>query len=194
MKSNFSFKNWLWFISGAVVAAFSIIVILLPDNTILRSVPVIPYRQVNSGLPIRLKIPTINVDATVEYVGVTLDGNMGVPKGPDDVAWFQFGPRPGDIGNAVIAGHYGWKNGIPAVFDEASKLQKGDNITIEDDKGILTTFVVRESRLLDEHADASSVFGSSDGKAHLNLITCEGVWNPATKSYSERLVVFADKK
>src|ERR1035437_6022090 len=38
--------------------------------------------KVNSGLPVRLKIPTINVDAIVEYVGVTPLGAMDVPKGP----------------------------------------------------------------------------------------------------------------
>jgi hypothetical protein len=37
------------------------------------------------------------------------------------------------------------------------------------------------------------VFASNDGGAHLNLITCAGEWNKGKKSYSERLVVFADK-
>jgi len=33
---------------------------------------------------------------------------------------------------------------------------------------------------------------SNDGKAHLNLITCAGVWDEVEKSHSSRLVVFAD--
>lgn len=144
--------------------------------------------------PVRLKIPVINVDASIEYVGLTSAGAMDVPKGPSDVAWFDLGPRPGEDGSAVISGHYGWKNNIPAVFDYLSKLQKGDQLYIEDENGVVTTFVVRDSRSYGERADATDVFNSSDGKAHLNLVTCEGVWNKLTKSYSKRLVVFTDRE
>ncbi len=118
---------------------------------------------------------------------------MDTPKGPADVGWFYFGPRPGEKGSAVIAGHEGWKNGIPAVFDNLYKLRTGDKIYVKDAKGTTTTFVVRGSRTYGEHDDASGAFYSNDGKAHLNLITCEGIWNKATKSYSNRLVVFSDK-
>jgi len=150
--------------------------------------------QVASGLPARLSIPKIDVNAAIESVGLTPQGAMDVPKSPADVAWFNLGPRPGDIGSAVIAGHYGWKNNIPAAFDNLSDLQKGDKIYIKDDKGITVIFAVRESRRFGENEDASVVFGSGDGKAHLNLVTCEGVWNKDSKSYSKRLVVFADRE
>ncbi|PIZ82226.1 MAG: class F sortase, partial [Parcubacteria group bacterium CG_4_10_14_0_2_um_filter_41_6] len=42
--------------------------------------------------------------------------------------------------------------------------------------------------------DVPEVFNSSDGKAHLNLITCTGVWNKEDNAFSERLVVFTDKE
>jgi len=73
--------------------------------------------QADPGLPVRLKIPKINVDSAFEYVGLTPQGAMDVPKGPAEVGWFKLGTRPGEIGSAVVAGHSGWKNGIPAVFD-----------------------------------------------------------------------------
>ena len=142
----------------------------------------------------RLKIPSIRVDTAVEHAGLTTQGAMIAPKGPASTSWFDLGPRPGEIGSAVIAGHYGWKNGRRAVFDNLYKLKKGDKLSVEDEKGIITTFVVREIRKYDPKANASSVFSSSDGRAHLNLITCGGVWNKAKKSYSDRLVVFTDKE
>lgn len=145
------------------------------------------------GLPVRLTIPSIGVVSSVEYVGVTSTGAMGIPKGPSSVAWYAPGPRPGEIGSAVIDGHYGWVNDVPAVFDNLYKLQKGDKIRVEDENGVLTTFVVRESRSYNPKADAIDVFSSNDGKAHLNLITCEGTWNKFSQNYSKRLVVFADK-
>ncbi len=145
-------------------------------------------------LPARLKIPSINVDSAVAHVGLTSDGAMDAPKEPDEVTWFNLGPRPGEIGSAVIAGHYGWKNNIPAVFDNLHKLLKGDKISVEDEKGATITFVVRESRMYGKDEIVPDVFGSSDGKAHLNLITCAGVWNKAEQTRPKRLIVFTDKE
>ncbi len=146
------------------------------------------------GKPVRLVIPKLNVDAYVEHVGLDSGGAMDIPSGPSDVAWFELGQRPGERGSAVFSGHYGWKDNIPAVFDTLYTLHKGDRIYVEDEKGAITVFSVRTSRRYDPTADASDVFGSSDGKAHLNLVTCEGIWNEASKSYSKRLVVFADEE
>ena len=148
----------------------------------------------SSGLPVRLTIPKINVDAAVDYVGVTPQGELGVPKGPTNAAWYELGPRPGDKGSAVIDGHFGYKNNIPAVFDKLYTLQKSDNMYVIDDKGKTAIFVVRELRTYGQNEDSSGIFISSDGKAHLNLITCQGTWSESQKSYSNRLVVFADKE
>lgn len=149
---------------------------------------------VESNTFVRIKIPSINVDAPIESVGLTLDGAMDVPKGSAEVAWYKLGPRPGEIGSAVVAGHSGRKNNKPAVFDNLNKLSKGDKIYIEDEKGTIITFVVSGSKKYDPEADASGVFYSNDGKSHLNLVTCEGVWDEVTKSRSLRLVVFANKE
>lgn len=146
------------------------------------------------NLPVRLKIPGISVEAAIEYMGLTADGAMDTPKGPDNVGWYKLGQRPGEIGSAVITGHFGWRNHLPAAFDNLHKLQAGDILYVEDEKGASTTFVVRELRQYGKNDDTKEVFGSRDGKAHLNLITCEGTWNAVSKSYSNRLVVFADKE
>lgn len=150
--------------------------------------------QSRPGLPYRLMIPKIGVDAAIEYVGVTPDGSMGIPSGPSTTAWFDLGPRPGEIGTAVIDGHFGWKDNIPAVFDDLHTLQKGDILQVQDDKGATINFVVREVRTYGQNQtkDAFGALGPSDGKAHLNLITCEGIWSSSQKSYADRLIVFAD--
>ncbi len=162
----------------------------LVKNAIAVSKP----EQMSFGLPLRLKIPKINVRAAFEYVGLTSQGAMDVPKNPINVAWFDLGQRPGEAGSAVVAGHYGWKDGKASAFDNLYKLRKGDKLYVENDKGLTVSFVVREIKKYNYQADAPTVFGSSDGKSHLNLITCGGIWNKAKKSYSERLVVFADKE
>lgn len=147
-----------------------------------------------AGVPVRITIPKINVDATIEPVGLTGDGAMDAPKGPAETGWFSFGARPGEVGSAVIAGHSGWKNNIPAAFDELNKLRVGDSISVVDDNGAIITFIVRKVQTYDPNADASDVFSSSDGKAHLNLITCEGAWDKLSKSFPKRFIVFSDKE
>lgn len=147
------------------------------------------------GLPIRLKIPSINVDSGIEYVGLADDGAMDVPKERSNVAWFNLGSRPGNDGSAVISGHYGRQNGKGSVFDDLHKLRKGDKVYAEDEKGVTISFVVREVQRYDPanpKTDGAEIFGSFDGKPHLNLITCEGVWDENTQQYSKRLVVFTD--
>lgn len=152
-------------------------------------------QPVSTGLPVRLKIPSIYVNAAIEQVGLTPGGAMDVPKSAANVGWYNQGPRPGKTGSAVIDGHYGWwKNNTPTVFNNLNKLHPGDKIYIEDDTGVTTTFVVTGSRNYDPTADASDVFSSGDGNAHLNLITCEGVWDNNQKSYANRLIVFTDKE
>ncbi len=148
-------------------------------------------QKTNIGFPARLKIPSIKVDATIEQVGLTPDGAMDVSKGPDDVAWFSLGPRPGEKGSAVIAGHRGWKGGRVAVFDNLDKLHKGDKIYVEDNKGKFVSFVVRETHIYDREAYAPEVFGSEDG-IHLNLVTCVGAWDKLNKTSTKRLIVLTD--
>ncbi len=151
--------------------------------------------QTNFSQPLQLKIPSINVNAAIEQAGLTPSGAVGVPKGIANVAWFNLGPRPGEKGNSIIVGHYGWyKNGTPAVFNNLSKLKPGDKLYVQDSKGATITFVVSKLKIFDSNEDASGVFSSDDGKAHLNLITCEGVWDKIQKTYSNRLVVFTDRE
>ena len=46
---------------------------------------------------------------------------MGTPSQASRVAWYQLGSSPGDVGDAVLAGHLDWTNG-PAVFWYLGKL------------------------------------------------------------------------
>lgn len=161
--------------------------LLEPFSAPTQSDPALP------GLPLRMSISTIGVSTSVEYVGLTLEGAMDITQSLETVAWYEPGKRPGEKGSAVIAGHYGLQKGRLAVFDRLNELRKGDLVTIEDDQGRVLTFAVRESRVYDPTDDTSEVFESNDGIAHLNLITCDGVWDAASQRYSHRLVVFTDR-
>lgn len=147
--------------------------------------------EIKINYPLRLRIPKIEVDAEIEYVGLTTTGEMDVPKNPANVAWFSLGSLPGKEGSAVIAGHFDDKNGQEAVFYNLKELSKGDKLFTHDIQGGVTTFVVREVRVYDSEALAPEVFISTDGR-HLNLITCTGNWSESKDRYMERLIVFTD--
>jgi len=137
-----------------------------------------------------LQIPSIQVNAVIKDMGLTSDGAMAIPDVRADVGWYSSGTRPGETGSAVIGGHARWGRGA-GVFDHLDQLIKGDVLSVVDVKGISTTFVVRETRTFDATDTNSGIFASESG-IHLNLITCSGVWDPKTNSYTKRLVIFTD--
>ena len=141
---------------------------------------------------VRLEIPSINVDAPIKGVGITLDGAMAAPEAADIVGWYSYGSQPGEKGSSVMAGHKGWKNDGKAVFDDLNKLQKGDSFSVLNSDGTRIHFAVRDIRLYDKDEIVPEIFAANQG-VHLNLITCVGEWNEDLKSYSERWVVFADR-
>ena len=154
--------------------------------------PIVAVANASSDLPVNINIPSINLDTAIENVGLTLSGEVGVPSNPANTAWYNLSPLPGDVGNSIIDGHYGWKNNIPVAFDHLNSIKIGDRVYITHDTGSTTVFVVTNLVVYGENNNDPTIFVSTDGKAHLNLITCGGVWNKVTKSYSTRLVVFTD--
>jgi len=142
--------------------------------------------------PVQLSIDRVAIDAMVHPVGMNANGDMDIDDNPLQLAWYKLGPKPGEEGSAVIAGHYGWKNGIPSAFNDINKLVPGDEISSISEDGEVKTFIVSRTAIYAPDQDATNVFRSDDGKAHLNLITCQGSWNNTAQTYSERLVVFTD--
>ncbi|MBC7766760.1 class F sortase [Arenimonas sp.] len=178
------------FIALIILACY--IYVIKSTNILLSGQALVYNAHAETIGSMRLRIPKIDVNARVESMGLTSLGAMDAPKGPSNVGLYNLGPRPGEVGNSVMDGHFGWKNKIPAVFDNLNKLVKGDKIYVDNGKGSTRVFVVRQLRVYKVDQDASEVFISSDGKTHLNLITCSGLWDSRVKNRPNRLVVFAD--
>lgn len=137
--------------------------------------------------PTRLTIPTINVDAAVEQVGLDTQGRMAAPARTEDVGWYQPGAAPGDVGNAVIDGHLDWYNG-PAVFARLAKMKVGDQITVLREDGTKAKFTVDSTSVMPYDASTDSLF-TKGGPPSLTLITCAGTWDRQRGTYLQRLVV-----
>lgn len=196
VKKTAQIHSWVYM--GAATISVSVLFFLLQSHgrNMASSIQTpqnilgIQDSTVSRGVPVRLTIPAINVNANIQSVGVTQSGDMEVPDNAIDVGWFKVGPHPGEKGSGVIAGHVDGENGEAGVFANLNMIKKGEKVYVKNDKGMTITFTVRESRVYDP-GYAEDVFSSNDG-AHLNLITCDGIWDGEKKSFSKRLVVFTD--
>jgi sortase A len=144
--------------------------------------------------PSTFSIPSLNVNASVESVGLDKKGNMDVPKDDMNVAWYNLGYKPGEKGSAVLAGHYDTRTGGPAVFYNLNKLKPGDSIFIDDENGNKLEYEVEETKTYPfDQFPLKAVFASND-EYRLNLITCEGTFNKSARNYSHRTVVYSKLK
>lgn len=143
-----------------------------------------------SGIqPTSLKIPAIDLEAQVQHLGITENGEMAVPDNIEDVSWFSPGYEPGENGRAVIAGHVDGVDG-PAIFWDLSKLQLGDEVVVQDKDRTLTFKVHTMESVPLDLADVSQVFGYTSSP-ELVLITCSGTYDFDRGTREERLIVYA---
>lgn len=155
-------------------------------------VPEVASPITSSSTPVRFMVPLIGLDAKIQQVGKTAKGKMAVPNNFTDVGWYKLGYYPGTEGNAVIAGHLDDGKGDPAVLGDLNKLKIGDMVYVLNNEGKKLEFKVTGMSLYDyNNAPLELIFGASTG-AHLNIITCDGIWIPEKKIYDKRLVVFTD--
>jgi len=137
-------------------------------------------------------IPSIQVDTSVINLGLNHDGTLEVPQDYTVAGWYSLGPKPGQIGPAVIVGHVDSRNG-PAVFYRLRELQPGMTVTVWRG-GKSHTFVVTQVGEYPKDAfPTEKVYGAVDVPA-LRLITCGGAFNYSTGHYTDNIVVYAQEK
>lgn len=141
--------------------------------------------------PVTLRLPKLGIETHIEEVGQDEKGNMDVPKKAENVGWYRLGVKPGEKGNAVIAGHLDTQTGAPAIFYKLSTLEPGDTVEIVDVYNNTLVFTVQKKVAYPtDEFPLQKVFGPSSEKM-LNLITCDGTFNQSRKLYSQRLVIFS---
>jgi LPXTG-site transpeptidase (sortase) family protein len=146
-----------------------------------------------AGLPVRLRIPAIDVDAPIEHVGLKDNNEMDVPKIARDVAWFKYGPLPGQVGNAVINGHLDQATS-KAVFFKLRQLIVGDEMVVTYSNGDEYVFVVDEKSRYGVESSPMGLITGPTNERRMNLITCDGAWDRGAANYSQRLVIFTHLK
>ncbi|WP_329277184.1 class F sortase [Streptomyces sp. NBC_01451] len=141
--------------------------------------------------PLRIRIPTIGVNAPLMGLGLTPTGSLEVPPAErEDLAgWYEAGTAPGETGTAIVAGHVDNADG-PSVFYRLGALEKGGAIEVERLDGSTALFTVDAVEVYDKnHFPDEKVYGAAP-RPELRVITCGGGYTPGT-GYEGNVVVFA---
>jgi hypothetical protein len=142
--------------------------------------------------PVRLRVPSLGVDAAVDAVGVEPDGSMVVPAEVDRVGWYRFGPGAGAAeGNAVLAGHVDTAAEGPGALFDLRAVEVGAEVTVTDAEGADHRYqVVSRDRITKTELPVEQIFART-GEHRLVVITCGGEFVPSTRSYEDNVVVTA---
>jgi sortase (surface protein transpeptidase) len=141
------------------------------------------------GPPTNIRIPKIKVNTTIVPLAVDNAGALEPPPNFTQVGWYAQGAAPGDIGPAVLAGHY--DNTISGtVFYRLRLLVSGDHVQIERDGKWIDFTVVYSGEYSKQQFPTGLVYGPTPDP-ELRLITCGGTFNGRVGSYDDNIVVYA---
>ncbi|HEX6257831.1 MAG TPA: class F sortase [Euzebyales bacterium] len=140
--------------------------------------------------PVRVRLPSVGIASDLERLDLADDGAIQTPRDWQRAGWYRGGPRPGELGAAVILGHVDSKTG-PAVFHRLSRLRPGDEILVRRADRSVAVFTVDR---LEQHRKTR--FPTDDvyfptPEPTLRLVTCGGAFDREAGSYTDNLVVFA---
>ncbi len=141
------------------------------------------------GAPCRIKIRSIGVDAPVIELGLRPNGTLEVPTVYSETGWWKGGAKPGQIGSTVIVGHVDNRRG-PAVFYKLPKLKPGDVVTVSRVKMPPVRYVIEDLGVWAKANFPSEIVYGPTPIAEIRLITCGGVFNPATGHYADNIIAF----
>lgn len=141
--------------------------------------------------PVRLAVPAVGLEVTVESVGVREDGQMEIPDAGDRAGWYQHGPAPGaDTGSTVVAAHVDTVTG-PGEFLALTGVSEGDEVLVELSDGTTAAYrIVGGEQVAKTDLPVDDLF-RRDGDPVLRLVTCTGDWSPRAGSYTDNLVISA---
>lgn len=140
--------------------------------------------------PAFISIPAISTTSPLIQLGLTADRTLEVPVDFGTAGWYRLGPRPGDPGPAVIAGHLDSYSG-PAVFARLDQVKPGDQVLVTRRDGSTLEFAVTRIDQYPKRAfPTRQVYGPTDAP-ELRIITCGGTFDRSAGSYRNNTVVYA---
>jgi hypothetical protein len=145
--------------------------------------------------PLRVRVPSIDVDAPVVPVGILPGDVMEIPDDVDDLGWYDpdgLGVAPGFDGTAVLAGHVDSRTqGRGALYD-LRELTVGDPVEIALEDGTVQTWRITAVVQYPKATLPYDEVFTWSGSPRLALITCGGEFDRTERSYLDNIVAYAE--
>jgi hypothetical protein len=146
-------------------------------------------RSTLTGPPTNIRIPKIKVNTTIVPLALDSSGALEPPDSFTQVGWYAQGTAPGDVGPAILAGHY--DNQVSGtVFYRLRLLVPGDHVQVERDGTWIDFTVVASGDYSKQDFPTARVY-SATPDPELRLITCGGTFNGRIGRYDDNIVVYA---
>ncbi len=146
--------------------------------------------QARPARPVTVAVPSLGIDSSLDRLRVADSGELESPPRWQVAGWYAAGPRPGERGPAVVAGHVDSPDG-PAVFARLAEIAVGDRVVVTRADGSRVRFEVdRVEQVAKNGFPTDEVYGPTPD-AQLRLITCDGPYVSSQGGYQDNLVVFA---
>ena len=153
-----------------------------------------PYQYTRSA-PTMIYFLDAEVMAEIQPVGLIEEGDkkgqMATIDDPDVAAWYEPGPAPGELGNALINGHKSWKGKI-GRFSVLWDMQVGQQVAVEREDGSVLYFKVISVDFYPYNDYPESVMDMESDTAKMTLITCYGDFNHSAGTSEQRCVVVCE--
>jgi sortase (surface protein transpeptidase) len=144
----------------------------------------------SSPVPVTVEIPAIGVMADLDELHRNPDGTIQVPDW-NHAGWWADGPKPGQLGPAVILAHVDNKQG-PDIFFRLNELHGGDEVIVTRADGTTVRFTVeRVERHPKDAFPTEAVYGPTLDPG-LRLVTCGGEFDRSVGHYRDNIIVFAN--
>ena len=140
--------------------------------------------------PVRLRIPALKVDAKIEKLGLQRDGTIAVPATTDIAGWYEYGPRPGQPGPAVILGHVDSTAG-PGIFIDLYRARPGTVVRVDRADGSWATFKITQVAKVPKVQFPTDLVYAPTLDPTLRLVTCGGSFDRSRRSYRDNVIAFA---
>lgn len=147
------------------------------------------YPQV--AAPVRLRIPALRIDTSLQRLGRTADQTIEVPTDFGVAGWFADGPRPGGSGPAVILGHVDSATG-PGVFLRLHELTPGADVLIDRADNSSVDFRVTSVQWVPKTSFPTELVYGPTLQPSLRLVTCGGQFDHTRRSYRDNVIAYAD--
>lgn len=160
------------------------------DVPVTSSAPTAPVAVIP---PVRIQVPSVQIDIPVGPVGVQPDGLMEIPSDIRTAGWYQYGPVPSSTtGSTVVTAHVdSFEQGL-GPFAYLKQLSAGAAIVVTTADGVDVNYTVESVQNIEKTQLPLDQVFDRDGAPRLVLITCGGQFDDNVLNYSDNIIVIAN--